>query len=236
MLYQAWRNCAFLHWGFDPDAVRPHIPPAFELDMFEGKAWVGLISFRMPSMRGGFLPPIPGLRSAAETHLRTYVRGPDGRRGIWMLSLDIDPITAALTGRFGFALPYWWTSMSVERTAKLARYRVRRRGAEGQLDLDLSVGAPLKDADLGALDHFLTARWVLYSGAGPVRAALLTEHPRWRFRRVSVRRVEESFTKVSGLPSPESPPLVHFSDGVDARIGWPRPFPVIGAKATGEAP
>ena len=234
MLYQAWRNCAFLHWPFDPEALRPHIPPAFELDTFEGKGWVGLISFRMPSMRGRFLPPIPGLRSAAESHLRTYVRGPDGRRGIWMLSLDIDPVTAALTGRFGFALPYWWASMSVERTAKLARYRVRRRGTEGRMDLDLSVGAPLKDADLGALDHFLTARWVLYAGAGPVRAALLTEHPRWRFRRASVRRLEETFTKVSGLSLPDSPPLAHFSDGTDARIGWPRPFPVIGAG--GETP
>jgi uncharacterized protein len=228
MLLQSWRECAFLHWSFEPEALRPHIPPGFRLDEHDGRAWVGLISFAMPHVRSG---PMASLRLpwAAESHLRTYVVGPDGRRGIWMLSLDIAPLRAALGGRFLFALPYWWAHMAVERRGSGVRYRVRRRApGRGALDLDLELGEVVEDEALGPLDHFLTARWVLYGGAGPVRTAMPTEHPRWGFRRATVRHLEQSLTRQAGLPPATREPLVHFSDGVDAAIAWPRPFVVRG--------
>ena len=225
MLYQEWRDCSFLHWSFEPLALQPHIPPGFDLDLHEGRSWASLISFRIGYMRAGPLPPVPGLSSALESHLRIYVRGPDGRRGIWMVSLDIDPVAAAMAGRFGFALPYWWADMAVSRTADASRYRVRRRGGRGaRLDLHLAIGEPLQASSLSELDHFLTARWVLYGGAGRVRTAILTQHPRWKFRTVEIARLEQNVLRVDGLPVVGAPERVHFSDGVDARLGWPQPL------------
>lgn len=225
MLYQQWRDCSFLHWSFEPAALMPHIPRGFELDLHEGRAWASLISFRIRLMRAGPLPPVPGLASALESHLRVYVRGPDGRFGIWMVSLDIDPLAAAAAGRFGFALPYWWADMDVSRAPDLARYTVRRRGGRGaRLELELGLGETVDPSALTDLDHFLTARWVLYGGAGPVRTAILTQHPRWVFRRVDVRSLEQNVLRVDGLPSVGAPDRVHFSDGVDARLGWPQPL------------
>ncbi len=224
MLVQAWRECVFLHWRLEPRAVRPLVPPVFELDTFEGSAWVSLIAFDMPKMRPGGLPPIPGLASAAEAHIRTYVRGPDGRRGIWMTSLAIDPLQAAILGRVPFTLPYWWASMVVARDEDVVRYRVERRAPKkARLDLDLRIGEPYEDHEPTALDHFVTARWVLYAGVAPLHAALLVEHPRWPLRRASVERLEESLTTSDGLSELGAPDLVHFSDGVDARLGFPRP-------------
>ena len=225
MLYQEWRDCSFLHWSFGPPALRPHIPAGFELDVHEGRAWASLISFRIRYMRAGPLPPIPGLSSALESHLRIYVRGPDGRRGIWMVSLDIDPPAAAAAGRFGFALPYWWADMEVSRAQDSASYTVRRRGGRAaRLELELGLGRPLRSSSLTELDHFLTARWVLYGGAGRLRTAILTQHPRWVFRRVEIRRLEQHVLPVDGLPTVGAPERVHFSDGVDARLGWPQPL------------
>ena len=225
MLYQEWRDCSFLHWSFDPAALRPHIPRGFELDLHAGRAWASLISFRIRWMRARPLPPIPGLSSALESHLRIYVRGPDGRSGIWMVSLDIDPLPAAAAGRFGFALPYWWADMDVSREGDRAHYIVRRRGGRGaRLELELGLGEPLQPSSLGELDHFLTARWVLYGGAARLRTAILTEHPRWSFRRVDVRRLEQNVLPVDGLPPVGTPDRVHFSDGLDARLAWPKPI------------
>ena len=232
MLHQEWRDCVFLHWSFDPPTLLPHIPRGFELDTHAGRAWASLIAFRIRYMRAGPLPPIPGLSSALESHLRIYVRGPDGRRGIWMVSLDIDPAAAAAAGRFGFALPYWWADMEVSREADAARYRVRRRGGRGaRLDLEVGIGDGLEPASLSEEDHFLTARWVLYGGAGRMRTAILTEHPRWAFRRADIRRLENNVLQVDGLPPVGPPERMHFSDGVDARLGWPQPILVGSGRA-----
>ena len=224
MLLQLWRDCVFLHWALDPSVLRPLVPAPFEIETFEETAWVSLISFRIPFMRGGPFPPVPGLRVADETHLRTYVVGPDGRRGIWMISLDIDPAQAAALGRFAFALPYWWTRMRVERNGDRVRYRMRRgAGRDARLRLDVDVGAPIPDVRVGPLDHFLTARWVLYNGVAPVNGALLVEHERWRLREATVRDLRQTITSVDGVGDLGPPTRVHFSDGVDARLSWPRP-------------
>lgn len=224
MLYQDWRDCAFLHWDYDPSLLERHVPRGFLVETFEQRAWVSLISFRISRMRPGFLPPIPGLESAIESHLRTYVQGPDGRRGIWMLSLDIAPMAAAVLGRL-FTLPYWWSSMDVRRRGKVARYAGRRRApGRGRLRLEVELGDPIDDADLTELDHFLTARWVLYAGVSRFGAAYVTEHPRWRFLNASVRKLDQDLLREAGLPAPERPPTVHFSEGVDARLSWPRLF------------
>ncbi len=225
MLYQGWRDCAFLHWSFAPQTLRPHVPPDLELDTHEGRAWVGSISFAMPTIRPGSLSATNASLSAAESHLRTYVVDAGGRRGIWMLSLDIDPLAAAVTGRFGFALPYWWATMDVKRGPDMARYFVRRRiPGDGRLELELDVGEPVPDGQIGASDHFLTARWILYAGAAGITLGMLTEHPRWRFRRAAVRQLDQTLLEQVGLPEPDGPPVVHFSDGVDALISWPRPL------------
>ena len=225
MLLQAWRDCAFLHWSFEPSALLRSIPRGFELDTFDGRAWASLIAFRIPWMRAAPLPELPGLRTAVESHLRIYVRGPDGRRGIWMVSLDLAPLAGAALGRFAFALPYWWTSMQVRRRPDSARFHVRRRlSRPARLDLELEVGDPIPREALDERDHFLTARWVLYGGAGRVRTAILTQHPPWSFRRNSIRHLEQSVLEADGLPAVGAPELVHFSDGVNARLGWPQPL------------
>jgi uncharacterized protein YqjF (DUF2071 family) len=224
MLRQAWRTCSFLHWPYAPDVLRRHVPSRFELDVADGSAWVSLISFSIPTMRPLGLPPVPGFDRAAESHLRTYVVDPQGRRGIWMLSLDIDPVQAAMAGRL-FLLPYWWATIEVERASDLARYRVDRHApGVGRVELEMDIGDVIPSAALGDLDHFLTARWILYAGAAGASVAMFTEHPPWRMRETSIRSIRQSVSKHLGLPEPGRPPVLHFSDGVDARLS--RPFPV----------
>jgi uncharacterized protein len=143
---------------------RPQSATSSFSDLADGSAWVSSITFRMPMLRPSWLPPVPGLRLAIESHLRTYVVDPEGRRGIWMLSLDIDPIAAAAIGR-AFALPYWAARSTVERDRVSATYRSQRLfPGRGRLELELDLGAELPDEDGNEMDEFLTSRWILYAG------------------------------------------------------------------------
>jgi uncharacterized protein len=221
MLLQEWRECAWVHWRYTPEVIRPHVPDGFTLDLADGAAWVSLVTFRIPRMRVAHLPPVPGLRSGAESHLRTYVIDPEGRRGIWLLSLDIDPPPAAVIGR-SFFLPYWPARISIHRAENVASYRVARSLPEEKLvELDLDVQG--QGAQAGDLHRFLTSRWVLYSGIGRMTAAIFTDHPAWVFRRASIRLLRQTMTDRVGLPEP-GVPLVHFSPGLAARLSWPHPM------------
>src|SRR5947208_12400272 len=83
-MVQRWALLTFLHWPLPPDRVACLLPAGLELDVFEGSAWVGLIPFRL-TVRAPRMPAVPWASTTPEINLRTYVRGADGRVGIWFL-------------------------------------------------------------------------------------------------------------------------------------------------------
>jgi hypothetical protein len=88
----------------------------------------------------------------------------------------------------------------------------------------VEVGAPLQPQELGELDHYLTARWQLYTTLGPVLARSNVQHEPWPLHRAAVRELEENLVAVAGLPAPQGEPVVHWSPGVRTRISALRPL------------
>ena len=113
-IHMTWRDLCFLHWRVDAASLRPWIPGALEVYLFEGEAWVGVVPFEMRGTRLWPLPAVPGLRHFPELNLRTYVRHGD-RRGVWFFSLDASSKVAVRVARQTFALPYLDARMSIER-------------------------------------------------------------------------------------------------------------------------
>ena len=222
-MLQSWRTQTFLHWGYEPRVIRRLVPDHLELDLFEGRAWVSLTPFLLDRLRPPGLPPLPWLSTTPETNVRTYVRGPDGKPGIWFFSLDIARLPAALFGRGTYFVPYVWAALAIERDGPLVRYTGRRRwpGSNARYRLVVEPGRVLADGELTPLDHFLTARFTLYSRCGPLAAMAFVEHPRWRLAAARVVELDETLLAAAGLPQPREEPLVHFSSGVDTRIGRP---------------
>ena len=56
--------------------------------MYDGSAWLGITPFRLTGLRARGLLPLPGLSSFCELNVRTYVRAPDGKPGVWFLGID----------------------------------------------------------------------------------------------------------------------------------------------------
>jgi uncharacterized protein YqjF (DUF2071 family) len=220
-MFQDWRVLTFLHWRYPVDAIQRLLPPGVEVETCQGEAWVSLVPFLMDQVRAPGVPALPWLSRFPETNVRTYVRGRDGGSGIWFFSLDATRLPAVVAGRSGFGLPYRWAAMSVRRSGDMIAYRSRRRwpGPSGSYcDAEIEVGEPIADGDLGEVDHFLTARFRLYSVFAGRLVAVDAAHEPWPLHRARLGRLRQDLIEAAGLPGPDGPPLLHASPGVRVHL------------------
>ena len=82
LMRMRWCDLLFAHWVVDAALVRSLIPQQLELDLFDGRAYLGAVPFRMEGMAPRLLPNIPGFHSFPELNLRSYVTL-DRKPGVW---------------------------------------------------------------------------------------------------------------------------------------------------------
>ncbi|MDP8992164.1 MAG: DUF2071 domain-containing protein [Actinomycetota bacterium] len=218
---QRWRAMTFLHWSYEPQEVLPLLPDGLELDTYLGQAWVGLTPFEMVDFSVGCLPPVPGVSTFPETNLRTYVRGPDGKDGLWFLSLDASSLPTVVAASTAYGVPYRWADMSVYE-GPTVRYRSRRQlGSAAGHRITVRPDRPFRPEELSDFDHWLTGRWRAYTTILGRLATVPVQHQPWPLWRAEVEQLEETLLRAAGLPEPDSEPLVHYSPEVDVRLGAP---------------
>jgi uncharacterized protein YqjF (DUF2071 family) len=224
-----WEELTFLHWSFEPSAVQRLLPAGLEVDTFDGRAWVGLVPFQLRVTVPG-VPYLPWIGRFPETNVRAYARTADGVPAVWFLSLDASRLAAAVYGR-AYGLPYAWAQMRLQRVGGVVRYASRRRwpGAGPGLRATVLVGPRYRLDDLTELDRFLTHRWALFTRRNRGLAVAPASHDPWPLHRARVFHLREDMLAAAGLPSPEGPPLVHFSPGVAVRLGRVGPLEVQGS-------
>jgi uncharacterized protein len=223
-----WDELTFLHWRFEPAAVQRRLPAGLTVETMDGSAWVGLVPFFLRVGLPG-IPSVPWLSRFAETNVRTYVRSPDGARGIWFFSLDAARLGAVITARATYRIPYFWSRMSIERAGSTLSYECRRRwpGPRGaRSDVVIEIGERFGTDELRELDHFLTARWSLFSSPRSGLHRALAAHDPWPLHRARPVGVRDELILAAGLPAPLGEPIVHYSPSVEVRIGWPSPVAI----------
>ncbi|WP_435008956.1 YqjF family protein [Tundrisphaera lichenicola] len=226
VMYQSWDRLLFLHWEVPAEAIRRLLPSGLEVDLFEGRAFVGLVPFTMRGIRPAGLPSVRGLSNFHETNVRTYVHR-DGRDpGVWFFSLDAANLAGACLGRSWFGLPYFFARMSLvaEESPDSLRisYSSRRlflgpRPATTRIEAE--VRSPVVPAVLGSLEYFLAERYLLYSasrGGGLFTGRV--HHSPYPLQVAEVRSMEESVLAAAGIERPDAPPLAHFARGVDVEV------------------
>ena len=204
MITQRWGEVLFLHWAVEPAALQPLVP--LPLELFDGRAWLGVVAFEMTRNRlfGFPIPPI------LEVNVRTYVKG-----GVYFLSLDASNAFAVWLARAWYGLPYFRARMSLSREGESVRYESRRRGAE--FVARYGPAGPVAAARPGTLEHFLVERYALFAvRRGRTYRADVTHEP-WPLQPAAVS------VEACTLPPlrVESAPLAHFAREVHARIAGP---------------
>ena len=223
-VHQSWRDVTFLHWRYDPEVVERLLPDGLRPHVRDGAAWVGLTPFSVERFRLSLLPPLPCLSYFPETNVRTYVVGPTGRDGIWFMTLEVDSLLTTVGARLGYGVAYRWADMRVDRQDDHVTYSSEGRGWRRSVRHRITVepGRPLAVEDLTDLDHWLTGRWRGWTRVAGRLAEVPVQHQRWPLWRADVVNLEETLLESVGLPAPRDAPLVHFSPGVDVRLGAPR--------------
>ena len=219
---QCWRELLFLHWALPLDAVRPLIPKEVELDPWDGRAWVGVVPFRMQEIRPSWLPRAFAL-DFLELNLRTYVHF-RGRPAVWFFSLDPSSWLAVRAARTGWSLPYHHARMATSREGESVRFESTRRGDGSRFDVAYEIGEPLGPSLPGTQEHFLLERYLLLSERRGVILEGQVHHAPYVAHRARLARVECDLIAAAGMPRQSGPPdTAHFSPGVDVEVFGPAP-------------
>ena len=160
VMRQSWDDLFFLHWEYAAEAIQSRLPAGLTVDTFEGKAYLGVVGFRMNAVRPLGLPALPWLSYFNELNVRTYVRDASGEPGVWFFSLDCDRAPAVVIARAGFGLPYEHAAMSFG--PGLAQ-SCRRQGEQETARYAWSAVSSPQIAAPGSLEFHLAERYSFFS-------------------------------------------------------------------------
>jgi uncharacterized protein YqjF (DUF2071 family) len=233
LMTQTWHDLLFAHWAVHPDHVRPLVPPAFELDVFGGQSWIGIVPFSMTNVAPRGIPTFPWISEFPEMNVRTYVRVRD-RPGVYFFSLDAGSWPAVRTARLLLNLPYFPAAMSVRPRQSGVAYESRRERSAGPANLRIDyrpTGSPF-EARGESLDYFLTERYCLYHvdrRGRPYRLEI--HHPPWQLRAAEADIMENTMADAAGIRLPPVEPLLHFVKRQDMVAWLPRTIAADSAPA-----
>ena len=220
VMFQRWCDLLFAHWPIAPEHMRALVPEPLELDLYEGKAWLAVVPFRMSGIRLRGLPPVPGTLAFEELNVRTYVQA-GGRRGVYFFSLDAANSLAVLVARSVFHLPYFNARMRLTDDGETIRYdsdRVHAGAPKAVLEAEYAPTSEVFLSEPGSLEEFLTERYCLFTldERGVLRGDI--EHERWPLQQARASFARNTMATASGFELPDAEPHLLFVRSIDVRI------------------
>lgn len=214
VMRQTWHDLLFAHWPMPVAEMRAAVPRALELDTYEGRAWLGVVPFRMSGVRPRWTPSLPCLSAFPELNVRTYVTS-GGRPGVHFFSLEARNPLAVAIARAWFHLPYFRARMSCEPDGEKIRYasvRTHRGAPPAELAGSYRPRGKGFRARPGTLEHWLTERYCLYASLADGRAWRADiHHLPWALQDAEAAFERNTMARAHGLGLPDGPPLLHFS-------------------------
>jgi uncharacterized protein YqjF (DUF2071 family) len=179
-----WLGVVFIHYEVSAAELQSDIP--FEVDLFEGKAYVSLVAFTMRRMRpflGGkftawLLNPIA---KNDFLNLRTYVRH-NGESGIYFMTEWMNNPFSVRLGPITFGLPYNFGTLKYQNghNAGILRGTIHERTNEKSFAYESALTKPqFTPCPAGSLDEFLLERYTAFTSHAGKRRFFRIWHPPW---------------------------------------------------------
>jgi hypothetical protein len=219
IMTQTWNDLLFAHWPLDPAVVRPVVPSQLALDLFDGRAWIGIVPFYMTNVAPRFVASVPWLSEFAELNVRTYVTA-SGKPGVFFFSLDAANSLAVAGARVLFNLPYYVADMAVVRREDAVGYASHRIGGGADFVGSYRPAGPVFEPRPATLEHFLTERYCLHTvdRAGGIRTVDI-HHPPWPLQLAEAEITTNTMARAAGITLTDTAPLLHFARRQDM-VGW----------------
>jgi uncharacterized protein len=225
VMFQRWHDLLFAHWPLAADIVQKLLPAGMEVDTFDDAAWIGLVPFRMTSVRLRLTPPFAPMSDFPEMNVRTYVRC-NGKQGVYFFSLDAANLLAVHIARAWFCLPYYSAAMSIAETNDVITYRTRRThrncAAAEFAGKYGPTGLPFL-SEKHTLEQWLTERYYLFTssrGKGLIVGAI--HHKPWPLQHAFWEPEIETAIQAAGIARPNSEPHLLFARQLDVLIWRPK--------------
>jgi uncharacterized protein len=220
VMRMTWSELLFAHWPVDPLYVAPFIPAGLTLDTRDGVAWIGVVPFLMSNVAARCCPPLPKLSHFLELNVRTYVTV-DEKPGVWFFSLDAESPLAVRVARATFHLPYMDATMALERgdsgTITYRSQRTHRDEPPVRFDATYRAEGAGFCAQAGTLEHWLTARYCLYSADRKGRLFRgEIAHPPWTLAPATYEERINTMGEPFGFRF-STPPHLLFAQPIDVR-------------------
>jgi uncharacterized protein len=219
LMTQTWHNLLFAHWPIDAGELRALVPPRFEIDRFDGTAWLGVVPFYMTNVALRLMPfPFRG-SSFAELNVRTYVTVGD-KPGVFFFSLDAGNPLAVSGARGLLNLPYYSAAMTVDDHHGEIAYTSRRDSPAAEFVARYHGRGDRNPPPRGSLEYFLAERYCLYAmdrSSRPYRLDI--HHPPWPLESARAEITMNTMAEAAGIRLPSMAPLLHFSKRQDT-VCW----------------
>ena len=214
-----WRDLLFAHWAVPPGTVDARLPDGLAVDTYDGEAYLGIVPFRMEIGPAG----LPFRLTFDELNLRTYVRGPDGGRGVYFFNLDADDRLGVAVARSLFRLPYYRAETELRRTDD--RVYVRSRRTHGgvppaRFEATYRPAGSAFTPGPGSLEAFLAENYRFYTvdDGGRLYHGDVDHEP-WSLRPARADIVENTLFEASGFEPPGGEPTLHVADPIEVTAG-----------------
>jgi uncharacterized protein YqjF (DUF2071 family) len=230
-----WDKAVFVHYETDPALLQRQIP--FQLDLFEGRAFVSVVAFTLRRMR----PRIGGrfgewLFRPIATHefmnVRTYVRAND-EPGIFFLVEWLSNRLSVPLGPPVFGLPYRYGRISYHHSHSSDEISGRVDGKGGCFSYRGTAPHDLRPCGPGSLTEFLMERYTAFTQPGSWRPRLFRVwHKPWEQTPIEVEVLADSLMASTGAWWNGGADLAgaNYSPGVEVWMGRPHRLPQANRK------
>lgn len=224
-MIQYWEELLFLHWEISKQFLDEILPRGLEADTFQGKAYVGLVPFRMKGVRPIFLPPLPWVSYFSELNVRTYVKT-QGKPGVYFFSLDAENRIVVEVARKFFYLPYLNAKMRFKRKGIKKDFhctRIDPRANPGEFHATYFPSSKIYQSKQNTLENWLTERYCLYSMDSERRIYRgEVHHLPWSLQKAEFDISHNTILKNHNIPVLEREPLAHYSESLKVIL-----FPLV---------
>ncbi|MBI1371939.1 MAG: DUF2071 domain-containing protein [Phycisphaera sp.] len=222
VMKMTWHDLLFAHWPMACDDLRPLVPRGLKLDKYDGRAWIGVVPFRMTGIRMRGLPGFPGATAFTELNVRTYVTDANGENpGVWFFTLDATSRLAIAVARRWYHLNYQPARMTCRLTPDGGiDYRSQRLTHEAAF---AATYRPVGDAGFprwGSFEHFLTERYCLYAQDASHRLYRAdVHHAPWQLHKAEADITVNTTLDPLGLTLPTVTPHLLYAKRCEA-LAW----------------
>lgn len=220
LMHQTWSELLFIHIEVEPESLRKILPSKLDLDLFESKAYVSLVPFKMENIRPVFTQNLPYFSSMNEFNLRTYVKFKD-QNAVYFFSLDADKSFHIEFARKFFKLNYLKAKLSYD-SASNPKYfkstRIDKRDYQTQAEIKFSINPEIININTDSLDHWLTNRYSYLEQKGKKVFQGKLDHPQWQLQRATLVKFEENLLEKYQIKAISDQYLCHYAKTINVEI------------------